>query len=84
MISKSINDYELYLAMMYNYNVWFKAADICLFLISLFATCPRLGQVDFSISLLTHWGRVTHICVSNLTIIGSDNGLSPGRRQAII
>ena len=34
--------------------------------------------------LLTHWGRVTHICVGNLTAIGSDNGLSPGRRQAII
>ena len=34
--------------------------------------------------LLTHWGRVTHICVGSLTIIGSDNGLSPGRRQAII
>ena len=33
---------------------------------------------------LTHWGRVTHICVGNLTIIGSDNGLSPGRRQSII
>ena len=33
---------------------------------------------------LTHWGPVTHICVSKLTIIGSDNGLSPGRRQAII
>ena len=33
---------------------------------------------------LTHWGRATHICISNLTIIGSDNGLSPGRRQAII
>ena len=33
---------------------------------------------------LTHWGRVTHICVSKLTFIGSDNGLSPGRRQAII
>ena len=32
----------------------------------------------------THWGRVTHICVSKLTIIGSDNGLSPDRRQAII
>ena len=30
------------------------------------------------------WGRVTHICVGKLTIIGSDNGLSPGRRQAII
>ena len=33
---------------------------------------------------LTHWGRVTHICVSKIIIIGSDNGLSPGRRQAII
>ena len=32
----------------------------------------------------THWGRVTHICVGNLTIIGSDNDLSPERRQAII
>ena len=27
---------------------------------------------------------MTHICVSKQTIIGSDNGLSPGRRQAII
>ena len=33
---------------------------------------------------LTHWGRVTHICVGNLTIIGPDNSLSPSRRQAII
>ena len=34
--------------------------------------------------VLTHWGRAMHICVSKLTIIGSDNGMSPGRRQAII
>ena len=27
---------------------------------------------------------MTHICVGNLTIIGSDNGLLPGRCQAII
>ena len=33
---------------------------------------------------LTHWGWVTHICVGELPIIGSDNGLSPGRCQAII
>ena len=33
---------------------------------------------------LTHWGRVTRIYVNKLTSIGSDNGLSPGRRQAII
>ena len=28
-------------------------------------------------ALLTHWRQVTHICISRLTIIGSDNGLSP-------
>ena len=33
---------------------------------------------------LTHWGRVTHICVGADTNIGSDNDLSPGRCQAII
>ena len=33
---------------------------------------------------LTHWGRGRYICVGKTTIIGSDNGLSPGRRQAII
>ena len=33
---------------------------------------------------ITHWGRVMHICVSKLIIIGSGNGLSPDRRQAII
>ena len=36
------------------------------------------------ISRLAHWGRVTHTCASKLAIVGSDNGLSPGRRQAII
>ena len=34
--------------------------------------------------ILTHRGRVTHKFVNKLAIIGSDNGLSPGRRQAII
>ena len=33
---------------------------------------------------LNHSGRVTDICVGKTNIIGSDNGLSPGRRQAII
>ena len=36
------------------------------------------------IRLLTHWGTVAHIFVNKLTISGSDNGLSPGRRKAII
>ena len=33
--------------------------------------------------ILIEW-RATHICVGKLTIIGSDNGLPPGRRQASI
>ena len=43
-----------------------------------------LIEVWMIIVLLIHWGRVTHICISELTIIGSDNGLSPGHCQAII
>ena len=33
---------------------------------------------------LTHWGEVSHICICELIVIGSDNGLPPSRRQAII
>ena len=42
-----------------------------------------IGLVYMQDLHLTHWGRVTHISVSKLTIIYSDNGLSPGQRQAI-
>ena len=40
--------------------------------------------VNLCVSTLIDWGRVTRICVGNLTIIGSDDCLSPGRRHAII
>ena len=50
-------------------NLWVERAEIM----------PIIERLS-----LTHWGWVTHICLGNLTIIGSDNGLSPGRRQAII
>ena len=42
------------------------------------------GIVISSLVTLTHWGHVTHICIGNLITIGSDNGLSPGGRQAFI
>ena len=50
---------------------------------------PMLTQLSRHMASLGHneltpWGRVTHIFISNLTIIGSDNGLSAGRRQTII
>ena len=44
-------------------------------------------QIDAALCLshtLTHQGRVTHICVNEIIIIGSDNVLSPERRQTII
>ena len=46
-------------------------------------TC-KIKQNEECLQQLTHWCRVTHICASKIAIIGSDNGLSPGRRQAII
>ena len=51
---------------------------------ALLVLCKRNPQVTDGYPILTHWGRVTHICVGNVTIIGSDNGLAPDRRQAII
>ena len=56
------------------YYAWWPSGDNPLF----------ESMMAFFYCTFTHWGRVTHICVSNLTIIVSDNGLSPGRRQAII
>ena len=51
----------------------------------LFCLIHQASKTNITImKALTHWGRVTHLCVSNLKIIGPDNGLSPGRRQAII
>ena len=38
----------------------------------------------FSSNVFIHRGRVMHICISKLTIIGSDNGLSLGWCHAII
>ena len=45
--------------------------------------CQNLSNGCRDIGLLTHWGRVTHICIVNLIIIDSDNGLSPGQHQTL-
>ena len=52
--------------------------------ISLESILLRLPAYWLGVKESTHWGRVTHICIRKLSIIGSDNGLSPGRRQSII
>ena len=37
----------------------------------------KSGLIQVMAWHLTHWGRVTHICVGKLAIIGWDNGLAP-------
>ena len=70
-------------------DIWWFHGDVITY------SCPHLNMLIQHFNrlmhnscnswhLLTHWGRATHICVGNLTIIGSDNGLSPDRSQAII
>ena len=62
-----------------------KLRDPFLYLCKQCLEIPRKYEKEsYTMNSLTHWGRVTHIYIGKLTIIGSDNGLSPGRRQAII
>ena len=50
------------------------------------------NSLDGKSSVMDYWNILfnplrpseAHMCLRNLTIIGSDYGLSPGRRQAII
>ena len=44
---------------------------------------PHFNVFKIPNGTLTHWGLVTHICVSKLAIIDCDNGVTPGRLQAI-
>ena len=58
--------------------------DACFFCVNCRHTCMNDKNILNEWFPLTHYGRVTHICVCKPTITGSDNDLSPGRRQAII
>ena len=64
---------------------WWTARIVLLFLGKTIQITTSSDENTVFLKLfLTHWGRVTHVCVSKVTIIDSDNGLSPGRCQAII
>ena len=68
-------------------NIMFMCSNYQISLVEQFhrvMTSDDFNHGHLSQDALTHWGRVTHICISKLTITGSDNGLSPGRHQAII
>ena len=65
-------------------KLWDEITRQCLTYLLLAPNSSYLLEYTVHVGELTHWWRVTHICVNKLTIIGSDNGLSPGRRQVII
>ena len=65
-------------------NIYVPVTTLSLLLMIYVSSMWILSYCQLVVVTLTHWGRVTHICVVKLTIIGSDNGLSPGRRQALI
>ena len=48
-----------------------------------FMDVSMISSTMARVNALTHWGRVMHKCIGEQNIIGSDNGLSPGRRQPI-
>ena len=90
----------IYLVWIFMFNSWYKLGWgknlfknlefslwitlTCSIWYQMYVQCLKFSQKVVGPHTLTHWGRVTFICVSKLTIFGSDNGLSPGRRQAII
>ena len=62
----------------------FSHLTYCISLWDFMAYVIEIALDIFCWPVLTHWGRVMHICIVKITIIGSDNGLSPERHQAII
>ena len=65
--------------------------SMCLFsfgpgMVTAFQNCYQFGIWNSRPrqTMLTHWGRVAHICLNKLAMNGSDHGLLPDRRQAII
>ena len=66
---------------------WISFGDRMVYVIARCQAYNIFGKIYTRLLLyfvLTHWGRVTHVCVGSLAIISPNNGLSPGRRQDII
>ena len=75
----SVKSSDIYLKVILHVIHWPSIIKICLNI-----TYLKFHTNIPGANVLTHWGRVTHICVNKLTIIGSDNGLPPGQHHAII
>ena len=64
-------------------SIWFVSSILSLIYFNCYLNKTDINKIIWttlcwiyqSFWYLTHWGLVTHICVSKLTITGSDNGL---------
>ena len=81
-IRKSLNTLERGLLMYFEWNQTHQSSDPLQFSRSR-PYFLHSSYID-TLKILTHWCRVTHICVGKLIMIGSDNGLSLDRHRAII
>ena len=67
---------------------WGKPVSLEMLKISIIRICYKITHIVPPYPLgdndLTHWGRVTHICVSKLAIIGPDNGLAPSNAGILL
>ena len=67
-----------------NISIWLKANKLSLYIKNSLYDIHQIETHWYWYHFIkSHWGRVTHICVGKLAIIATDNGLSPGRHQAI-
>ena len=68
----------------WNHKIFWTNRSVPYLLMPWLLALPCHLQPWCSLCRITHWDRAPHICVSKLTVICSDNGLVPGRRQTII
>ena len=82
--------FEWFLVKLFTFNkiidfmIVYQIIQISLLVYWIFHSDLQCFRIALVLRYSTQWGRVTHICVSKLTIIGSDDGLSPDRHQAIM
>ena len=72
----------------FNISLWlFMAYLLKWFQLNFIFISHVMGVINVIVAFfesLTHWGRVTYICIIKLSYHCSDNGLAPDRCQAII
>ena len=77
---------SIILSLLISFHIYFTSSRYHNWIGISIANCPEkmVHAIYMASFLLIHWSQMMHICISKFSIIGSDNGLSPSRSQAII